>query len=85
MKINSPDAGAQFTYTDFQDKYQTYGVWFTLASVEHQKMNGEVKLTLRTFHMIAHSLMVNAQVLGDYIHFVFMYAADIIFPVLTIK
>ena len=34
---------------------------------------------------IAHSLMVNARVLGAYIHFVLMYMIYHIFPVLPIK
>ena len=39
-------------------------------------------ITLRT---IAHSRMVHSRVLEDYIHFILMYAADNILPVVPIK
>ena len=48
-------------------------------------MNEQFKVTWRTLCIIAHSLMVHAQVLKDYIHFALMYTADHIFPVLPIK
>ena len=57
----------------------------TLAAPEHQEMNGQVEVTWRTLHTIAHSLMVHARVLEAYIHFVLMYTTDHIFPVLPIK
>ena len=48
-------------------------------------MNGKVEVTWRTLRTITHSLMVHVIVLEAYIHFAFMYMADIIFPVLPIK
>ena len=85
LEIIAADAGTQFTSTEFQDECQTRGVWLTLASQQHQEMNGKVKMTQRMFHVIAHSLMVHAQVLEAYIHFALMYTADHIFPLLPIK
>ena len=34
----------------------------TLAAPEHQEMKGQVEVTWRTLHTIAHSLMVHARV-----------------------
>ena len=48
-------------------------------------MNGQVKVTWRTFCTIAHSLMVHSRVLEAYIHFALMYTTDQVFPVLPIK
>ena len=48
-------------------------------------MNGQVEVTWRTFCKIAQSLIVHAQVLEAYIHFMFMYTADHIFLVLPIN
>ena len=31
LEIISADAGMQFTSTEFQEKCETHGVWFTLA------------------------------------------------------
>ena len=42
-------------------------------------------MTRRTLRTIAHSLMVHARISEAYIHFVLMYTADHIFPVLPIK
>ena len=44
----SEDAGTQFTSTDFQDECQTCGVHLMLVSLEHQEMDGQVKVTRRT-------------------------------------
>ena len=33
-----------------------------LAAPEHQEINGQVEVTWRTLHTIAHSLMVHARV-----------------------
>ena len=52
---------------------------------EHQEMNGQVEVTLRTLRKIAHSLMVHARVSEEFIHFSLMYTTDHIFPVLPIK
>ena len=57
----------------------------TLASPEHQEMNGQVKVTWRTLRTISPSLMVHARVSEAYIHFELMYTTDHIFPVLPIK
>ena len=73
------DSDTRFTSTEFQEKYQTRGVWLTLEAQEHQEINGQVKVTKRKFRMIAHSLMVHAQVSEDYIHLALMYMADHIF------
>ena len=48
-------------------------------------MNGQVKVTWRTFRTIADSLMVHARFSEAYIHFALMYTTDQIFPVLPIK
>ena len=57
----------------------------TLASTEHQDMNGQARVTWRTFRTIAHSLMVHARFLEVYIHFAFMYTTDHIFMVIPVK
>ena len=80
MEIISVDAGTQFISMEFQDEFQTHGVWLTLAAPVHQEMNRKVEVTQRTLHMIAHSLMVNVQFLEAYIHFKLMYTADNILP-----
>ena len=85
MERISADSGTKFISMDFQDKYQTRGVWFTLADTYHLKMNRRVEVTHRTLHTIKHSLMVHARALEDYIHFALMYTADNILPVLPIK
>ena len=56
-----------------------------LEAPEHQEMNGHVKLIRRTLRTIEHSLMVHARVLEAYIHFVLMYTADHILPMLPVK
>ena len=48
-------------------------------------MNGQVEVTWRMLHTIAHSLMLHARVLEVYIHFALIYTTDHIFPVLPIK
>ena len=35
------EVGMQFTPTEFQDEYQTRGVWLALAAPKHQEMNGK--------------------------------------------
>ena len=52
---------------------------------EHQEINGQVKVTWRTFRIVAHSLMIHARVSEAYIHFSLMYTTDQIFSVLPIK
>ena len=45
----SADAGTQFTSTKLKDECQTFRVCLTLASPEHQEMNGKVEwVQLRT-------------------------------------
>ena len=56
-----------------------------LAALEHQEMNGQVKVTGRTFSTIAHSLMIHARVSEAYINFTLLYTTDHIFPVIPIK
>ena len=56
-----------------------------LSAMEYQEMNREVKVTWRTLHTIAHSLIVHARVSASYIHFALMYTTDHVFPVLLIK
>ena len=48
-------------------------------------MNGQVEVTWRTLHTIAHYLMVHARFPKVYVHFALMYTTDHIFPVLPIK
>ena len=81
----SADAGTQFTSTESKDECQTRGVCLTLASPEHQAMNGKFEVTWRTLRTVAHTLMVHAIVLEVYVHFALMYTTDHIFPVLPIK
>ena len=57
----------------------------TLSAPEHQEMNGQVEVTWRTLHIVAHSLMVHARFSKTYIHFALLYTTDHIFPVLPIK
>ena len=85
LEIISAYAGTKFTSTEFQEEYQTRGVWLTLAATEHQEMNRQVKLKWRTLRMIAHSLMVHSRVLEAYINFTLMYTVEHIFLVLPIK
>ena len=56
-----------------------------LAALEHQEMNGQVEVTYRTLHTVAHSLMVHGRVPEVYFHFTLMYTIDHIFSVLPIK
>ena len=56
-----------------------------LEAPEHQKMNGEVKVTWRNMRTISQSLMFHARVLKACIHFALMYTTDHTFPVLPIK
>ena len=48
-------------------------------------MNGQVEVTWRMLHTVAHALMVNARVPEIYVYFALMYTTDRIFPVLPIK
>ena len=48
-------------------------------------MNGQVEVTWRTLHTVAHALMVHARVPEVYVHFSLIYTTDHIFPVLPIK
>ena len=57
----------------------------TLATPEHQEMNGQVEVTWRKLRTVAHSLMVHARVPEVYVHFVLMYTTNHIFLVLPIK
>ena len=57
----------------------------TLATPEHQQINGQVKVTCRTLRTVSQSLMVHAIFLEAYIHFSLMYTTDNIFTVLKIK
>ena len=63
LEIISADSGTQFTSTEFQDKFQIYGVHLMLAVMGYQEMNGQVEVTWRALRTIAHSLMVHVQVL----------------------
>ena len=56
-----------------------------LAAPEHQEMNGQVEGTWRTLRTIAHSLMVHARDLEEYIHFAIMYTTYHILLILQIK
>ena len=81
----SADAGSQFTSTEFKEECQTRGVRLTLAAPEHQDMNGQVEVTWRMLHTVAHSIMVHARVLEVYVYFTLMYMEDHIFPFLPLK
>ena len=81
----SADAGKKFASRDFKEECQTLGVHLLLAALEHQEMNGRVKVTQRTLRTISHSLMVHARVLESYIRFALMYTTYHFSPVLPIK
>ena len=51
---------------------------------EYQEMNGQVEVTWRTLHTVAHALLVHARVPEIYVHFALMYTTDHIFLVLPI-
>ena len=85
MKITLEDAGTQFTSTEFHDACQTHGIHLTLAALEHQEINGQVKVTWRTLRKISHSLMIHVRVSEAYIHFTLIYKIDHNFPLLPIK
>ena len=85
LEIISADAGTQFTLMEFKDECQTRRVCLKLAAPEHQEMNGQVEVTWRTLHTVAHSLKVHARVPEVYVHFALMYTTDHIFPVIPIK
>ena len=85
LELISADAGTQFASTDFKEECQTRGVCLTLATPEHQEMNGQVEVTWITLRAVANSLMVDARVPEVYAHFELMYTKDHIFPVLPIK
>ena len=57
----------------------------TLEAPEHQKINGQVKVTWKMLRTISHHLMVHARVLEGCINFPFMYTIDHIFTGLPIK
>ena len=78
-------AGTQFTSTNFKEESQTRGVRLTLAATKNQETNGQVEVTWRTLHTVAHTLMVHARVPEVYVHFTLMYTTDNIFPVLPTK
>ena len=65
----SADAGKQFTSAKFKEEYQTRVVRLTLTAPEHQEMNGQVEVTWRTLHTVAHCLMIHARFSEAYIHF----------------
>ena len=65
----SEDAGTQFTLMEFKEECQTRKVRLTLGTPEHQEMNGQVEVTWRTLHTVAHALMVHARVTEVYVHF----------------
>ena len=75
----------KFTSTYFKEEFQTRGSQLTLATPEHEKMNGQVKVTWRMLRTIAQSLMVHMIVLEVYIHFALMYTTYHIYLVLPIK
>ena len=53
--------------------------------MEHQEINGQVRVTWRTLLTIAHSIMVHVRVSEAYIHFTLMCTTDHILPVPPIK
>ena len=57
LEIISADAGTQVTLTEFKEECQTSRVRLTLAAPEHQEMNVQVEVTLKTLRTFAHSLI----------------------------
>ena len=85
MEIISADPGMQFNSTEFQGKCQTHSVHVVLVAPEHQEINVQVKVIWRKLHTILHSLMVYARFLEAHIHFILIYKAYHIFPLLPTK
>ena len=79
------DSGMQFIYRNFQERLSLRGLKITLEAPDHQEMNGQVEVSWRTLRTIAHSIMVNARVLEEYIYFALMYTSHHIFIVLPIN
>ena len=57
----------------------------TLATPEHQEMNGQIEVTWKTLRTVAQSLMVHARVPEVYVHFTLMYTTYHIFLFPPIK
>ena len=85
MEIIQTDAGTRFTSKEFQEVLSIRGVQLTLASSDHQEMNGKVEVTSQALRTITQSIMVHALVYNEYIHFELMYPTDRVFTVLPIK
>ena len=54
LEIISAYAETQFTSTEIKDECQTRGVSLKLAATEHQDMNGQIEVTWRMLHTVAH-------------------------------
>ena len=85
MERIQTDDGTNFTSKEFQKGLSVPGVQLELVVLDHQKMNGQVEVTWRKLQNIAHSIMLHARVSDKYIHFLFMYTTDHIFPVIPFK
>ena len=78
-------SGTHFTSKEFHEGLYLHVLRLSLAAPDHQEMNVQVEVTWKTLQTISHSIMVNAQVSDEYIHFSLIYTTDHIFPVIPIK
>ena len=85
LEIIQTDAGMQFTLKDFQEGLSARVVRLTLAAPDYKETNKSVEVTWRNLRNIEHSIMVNEQVLDEYINIVLMYTTHHIFTVLPSK
>ena len=76
LEIISVDAGTQYTSTEFLEECQTRGVHLTLATLDNQEMNRQVKVICITLRTIAQSIMEHARVSEAYIYFALIYTED---------
>ena len=67
MNIIQADVGTQFTSKEFQEGLFVCEVRLALAELDHKEMNGQYEVTWQTLQTTAHSIMIHARVLYEYI------------------
>ena len=78
-------ASTQFTSKEFQGDLSLRWLLIELFIPYHQEMNGQVEVTWQKLRTVAHSIMVNARVLGEYILLELMHMTDNVISILSIK
>ena len=58
MERIQTDSGTQFTSKEFQAGLYVLGLPLALAALDHQEINGQVKLKFQKLKNIVHSIMV---------------------------